>query len=214
MINSLRLFYFENTRGNAAALKILTDELGLNTALSLVLKLKWRMFYHSPFKEINREKHLSEQEKLSQKQMGPMLVLYDLLQEYGYSESDTMIVLKTLGDKIATAFLQFNVPVIKKSTYVNMTKTNKISFLEKITHRFFNANATLVLDDKDNFQFNVSHCHFSHYCKVLGYPKLAELFCSADKLFFNEYQEDIVFFRSQTLAENNKPCDFQFTWKP
>lgn len=212
MINTLRLFYFDTTRGTATALKVLVKTLGPKKAITLAAKLQWRLHQRSPFRMINQGKSLSESQKLSQKQMAPMIVLYDMLREDGYSKSETLALLKTLGDHVATEFLKFNVPIIKRNTYGKLSKTQKISALSTITRRFFNADATLTLDDADNFQFTVNHCHFAHYCKALGYPELATLFCSADKLFFDQYQDDIVFFRSQTLAEQQQPCDFQFTW--
>jgi len=213
MINSLRLFYFDNTIGNSAALKILTQELGWGDALSLVIKLKWRLFYRPPFRELNQKNRPTEKEKLSQRQMAPMVVLYELLIENGYSQKYTIELLQTLGDSVATAFLKFNVPIIKRADYGGLPQQEKLSLLTKITQRFFNAEAELSLDDNDNFGFQVNHCHFANYCKLLNLPELAPLFCSSDKLFFDTYQDDIVFFRSQTLAENNKPCDFSFTWE-
>lgn len=104
-------------------------------------------------------------------------------------------------------------PIIKREVYADLPAKQKLRLLTKITQRFFNANAELSLDEQDNFSFQVNHCHFAHYCKQLDYPQLASLFCSADKLFFDQYQEDVVFFRSQTLAGDNKPCDFRFSWK-
>jgi len=213
MINTLRLFYFDTTKGNTTALKILVEELGFSEALSLAIKLKWRLFSRSPFKGINKNNRLTEQQKLSQQQMAPMIILYDLLTENGYSKDYILELLQTLGNSVATAFLKFNVPIIKRTEYIELPKKEKLHLLTKITQRFFNADAKLSLDNDDNFGFQVNHCHFASYCKELGYQELALLFCSADKLFFDEYQDGIVFFRSQTLAAQNKPCDFMFTWK-
>lgn len=213
MINTLRLFYFDTTKGNSAALKILIKELGMSDAMTLSIQLKWRLFYHSPFNNINQLKRPNEQEKLSQRQMAPMIVLYDLLLEKGYTKDRIFALLQTLGNSVAIAFLQYNVPVIKREKYAKQSSAQKMHLLKKITQRFFNANAELSLDEKDNFSFQVNQCHFSSYCHTLGYPELASLFCSADRLFFEQYQNDIVFFRTQTLATDNKPCDFQFSWK-
>jgi len=213
MINTLRLFYFDTTKGNSTALKILKEELGFGEAISLSLTLKWRLVYRNPFKQINKQKQPSEQEKLSQRQMAPMVVLYELLNEKGYSKKYTLELLQTLSNSVATAFLKFNVPIIKRDDYIDLASEEKLNLLSKITQRFFNAEATLSLDESDNFSFQVNHCHFASYSNALGHSDLAKLFCSSDKSFFDEYQDDIVFFRSQTLATENKPCDFRFTWK-
>ena len=213
MINSLRLFYFDNTKGNSTALRVLIRELGWGEAFSLAIKLKWRLFHKSPFSELNRENKPSEKAKLSQRQMGPLVVLYELLTESGHSQKFSLELLQKLGDSVATAFLKFNVPIIKREDYGDLPRQEKMNLLTRVTQRFFNADAELSLDDNDNFGFQVNHCHFASYSKALNYPELAPLFCSSDKLFFNTYQDDITFFRSQTLAENNKPCDFNFTWK-
>jgi len=213
MINTLRLFYFDTTKGNSTALKILVEELGFGEALALSLTLKWRLFYRNPFKKINQHKRPTEPEKLSQRQMAPMVVLYELLLEKGYSKKYIFELLQTLGNSVATAFLKFNVPIIKHKDYIDLSSEKKLDLLKKITQRFFNAEATLSLDEKDNFSFQVNHCHFASYSNALGHPDLATLFCASDKNFFDEYQDDIIFFRSQTLATENKPCDFRFTWK-
>ena len=63
------------------------------------------------------------------------------------------------------------------------------------------------------FAINVHHCHFASYAIQLQVPELGPIFCESDRFFFEHYQEEVDFDRSQTLAIDSKPCDFRFRWK-
>lgn len=213
MVNSLRLYYFDFSQGNKTAVKLLINRFGLKDALALALKLQWTLVTDNPFKTLNRKNKPTEQQKLSQRQMAPVVVLFQLLQEKGLSKQQSLEVLRELIGEVATEFLKFNVPVIQKESYSNKPYAEKLSVLGKVTGRFFNAEAELTLDENDNFKFNVTRCHFANYCRKLNVPELGPLFCSADKRFFDDYQKDIVFFRSKTIAGGDGCCDFTFSWE-
>ncbi|MCG8669992.1 MAG: L-2-amino-thiazoline-4-carboxylic acid hydrolase [Pseudomonadales bacterium] len=208
----MRLFYFDMTQGNKIALQCLAEELGWKETIGLALKLQYRLITDNPFKEINRHKPPSKQEKLTQRQMGPMVVLYHLLEE-SHPRARCLQILSELSQRVAIAFLKFNVPVIEAKQYKNLPRKDKLAMLKKITQRFFNAKAELKLDSQDNFKFNVSVCYFARYAKMLNVPELAPLFCASDKIYFDNHQPDVRLIRTVTLATDNKPCDFYFQWK-
>lgn len=212
-MDRLRLFLFDFLHGNRIGLTVLVEQHGLLRALELVTQLKWRLFWKNPFEQINKANPPNQKALLSQIQMAPLLVMYDLLKEKGYSEEVILKQLQELSDKVATGFLKFNIPVIEQSQYRNLAASEKSKLLKKLTERFFNASAESRLSDDDNFTFTVNHCYFAQYAKELDRAQLGPLFCQADKLFFEQYQKDIKFIRTVTLAADNQSCDFAFQWK-
>ena len=208
----MRLYYFDLTQGNKIAVSYLAEELGWPTTLRLVAQLKLQLWTNNPFKRINREKPPSRQEKLTQRQMAPLVVLY-LLLEQQYPREKALRIASELSQRVATAFLKFNVPEIHAEHYRDLPRKDKLAQLKTITKRFFNAKAELKLDHEDNFSFTVNICYFARYARLLDLPELAPLFCAADKAYFDTYQPDVRLIRTVTLANDDKPCDFYFRWR-
>ena len=163
----------------------MVQNLGLFKALSLAIRMQFEMVFNNPFNKINKEQAPSAKAKLSQRQMGPVLVIYDILRKDGFSEEEAIDFLKKLSHEVAVEFLKFNIPDIEKNRWANESRETKLGVLQKITSRFFNAEADIHLDDADNFSFNVNKCYFAYYAKELGYQKLAPIFCASDKFFFD-----------------------------
>lgn len=213
MTPALRLAWFDAVHGNRLGLFVLKKELGWAQALRLGVKLQWRLNRQSPFAELNQQRAPTPQERLSQQQMAPVVVLYHLLRESGVSERACQALLQQLINTVAIRFLQFNVPVIRRHEFLRRTREEQERFLVRVTQRFFNAEAVLKTEGDRAFRFDVQRCHFARYCHELDVPQLANLFCQADRQFFDEHQPDVVFFRSQTLAKDQLPCDFRFEWR-
>jgi hypothetical protein len=207
-----RLYWFELKQGNRLALGVLAERLGWAAALKIAARLQWHLWRHSPFASLNAKRRPTLNERLSQHQMAPLILLHRLLLEEGLAEPEVLSLLTALSETVAMAFLQYNVPILRQQDFLRHTHAEKLRLLQRLTGRFFNAEAALSLVDDDTFRFDVQHCHFAWYSQALGVPQLAPLFCHADKRFFDEHQPDVVFFRSQTLAANQLPCDFRFTW--
>lgn len=207
----LRLYLFEFLHGNRIAIGELVNNYGLLSAVRITTKLKFRVWFANPFQEINLEKQPTAEERASQHQMAPAIVLYDLLKEMGLSEEQAIADLQSLIITVATEFLKFNVPIIKQSDYVNTDKNQRMKYFKVITSRFFNAEGELSQTGDSQMNFKVNKCQFARYSRDLGYPQLAKVFCSADKHFFDLYQPNIEFGRTVTLAEHQTPCDFSFT---
>ena len=72
--------------------------------------------------------------------------------------------------------------------------------------------ADTKLEGDDTFIINVQQCHFATYAQMLELPEVGAIFCAADRYFFEQFQKDIKFERTQTLARDGKPCDFKFNW--
>ena len=208
----MRLLYFDLKQGNNIALQCLAEHFGWPTALKLACQLKLRLWTNNPFGELNRQKPPSREEKLSQRQMVPLVVLYQLMAER-YPRAQVLQVAAQVSQRVAIAFLRFNVPQIHHAEFKDAPRETKLAKLKSVTLRFFNAKADLKLDHKDNFHFTVNTCYFARYAKLLGMPELAPLFCAADKLYFDNYQPEVQMIRTVTLATDEKPCDFYFKWR-
>lgn len=209
----LRLSYFNSVHGDPAALRLLIKELGLFRALKVGLLLKWRTLTRNPFAPMNKLKKPSTNETLSERQMAPLILGADILREMGLSPLEIRTLLEKLSRTVATAFLKFNIPIIRRVDFSSTSHADKVAILTGLTGKFFNAEAELSVDTDDNFSFTVNRCHFARYAEELGLGELATLFCEADESFFVDYQPDVAFARTHTLTGDGLPCDFRFRWK-
>jgi hypothetical protein len=208
----MRLLYFDLTQGNRIGMEVLFEQFKFK-ALPLIAKLKYRELFDSPFKNINQHKKPTKNERLSQRQMAPLVILYQLLLKEGYSKNEALEYCHAISKAVAAAFLQFNVPTIKKSEWSGATIDNKKQMLNKIANRFFNIVSINELKPNDEFTITVNSCHFAQYSKALGVPELGPVFCATDRYYFEHFQKEVQFNRSQTLAIDGLPCNFSFTWK-
>ncbi len=213
MLPEMRLLYFDITRGNWIGFQAMRAEFGFLEALSIAVAMQLRLVFRHPFSEYNKTNQVDARGRLSQRQMAPMIALYTVMQEKGYAKERAIEALRRISAAVAVEFLKFNVPIVRKQDWAGRSRDEKMGFLNKITSRFFNAEAESSLSEDDSFQFNVSKCYFAYYAQVLGVKELGPLFCESDRMFFDHYQKDIRFERNQTLAIQGQPCDFQFFWK-
>lgn len=182
----MRHFYFDLTQGNRIALQYLAHELGWRATLKLAVRLQYRLWTDHPFKRLNREKPPTREEKLTQRQMAPLVILY-LMLEHMHSRTRALRIIGELSQRVGIAFLKFNVPDIHAQDYENLPRKEMLAKLKSITQRFFNAKAELKLDHDRNFLFTVNVCYFARYAKLLNLPELAPLFCASDKVYFDAY---------------------------
>ncbi|MCB0502504.1 MAG: L-2-amino-thiazoline-4-carboxylic acid hydrolase [Bacteroidetes bacterium] len=213
--NEIRLLFFDIVKGNRIGAEIIIKELGWVKGLQIIGKLKWREINENPFDEINQKKQPTPKEKLSQRQMAPLVILHQLLQEEGFSKSESIALCKKLTKEVAVAFLDFSVPLIRKKDWKGKSKKIKEKKLNEIAGRFFNiSDSEQVVDDKDHFTLTVKGCHFAAYARALGVRELGPVFCAADGYYFEHLQKEVQYNRTQTLTDNPpKPCDFSFKWK-
>jgi hypothetical protein len=213
MLTYCRLILFDLLYGYPVSLGMLISRFGLGQTILIVTKLQFRLVLANPFKQLNQVQKPTREEKLSQKQMLPAILLYKILQEDGLAEKDAKDFVAQLVNNIAFVFLKFTVPIIKRNRVEHLPLPNQLKILTSITKRFFNAQGKAEMKSKETFSFTVSKCAFAEYSKALGVSELAPIFCASDKTYFDACQPDVALKRTLTLAEDNKPCDFVFTWK-
>lgn len=211
----MRLLYFDLTKGNRIGAKALLEELGLVEGLKVIAQLKWRELNNNPFKELNKKNPPSKKEKLSQRQMAPLVIVYQLLLENGRSKKAALEVCNKLAKEVAVAFLDYNVPKIQKKDWKGKSQQVKENKLSTIVKRFFNVSSVEEeVSANDNFKMTVLGCHFATYAKQLNVPELGPIFCAADGYYFEHYQSEVQYNRTQTLTDEiPKPCNFSFQWK-
>ncbi len=211
--NQLRLMIFDLWKGNAVGLRALARQLGWRRATIVGLQIRWRLRRNHPFAAEHYAQATTLEEKLSQQQMAPVVVLYQILLDDGMSKDQALDILEDITESVAVAFLRFSLPEIRPRDLKQTLDDNDLSLIKNLASRFFNATTHVYRADATTVAADVTHCHFAHYCRELGMPELGYLFCRVDDIYFRIYQPHMVFFRSQTLASNNKPCDFRFRAK-
>lgn len=215
MYNFFSLIIFNLFIGNAAGFKVLRQNLGVVKASRLVCRMLLRSIKHDPFSDLNEEKRLagrklSWQERNSQRQMSPALIMFDTLLASGYSVQQALGLVEEVILVVANRYLIFSVPVIRQADLEMLNRSEREKAFARIVSRFDNVLGSLKSKGDKQFDLTVVKCYFSHYCQVLGYDMLAPLFCKADQAYFNTKQPCVDLVRTQTLAQNDEPCDFSF----
>jgi hypothetical protein len=206
---SLRLAWFDRRHGDPQALLALRKTLGWREALQVALTTKHRLRHASPFAQINDQSPPTAKERLSQRQMGPLIVLDRVLADRGHDLTARLRVLQAVSHRVGMAFLRYNIPVIDATQYQRDSAEKRQQLASRLAGHFFNADG-VIAPTPAGFSFTVHHCHFARYAAQLDVQHLMPLFCGIDADYVREHQPDVVFFRSTTLAAQGQPCDFRF----
>ena len=211
MKRDIQLLIFNSFIGNPTGFKLILKQLGWMKGLNIVLKMQLNMLLKNPFHRLNRKSELlSWKERLSQKQILPAFALYDALISKKYSEKEAVALVEGVVIGVAKKFLKYTVPVINPSDLNTTNQEQRTQFFTQIVNRFPNAFGALKVEHGQTYHFTVNACLFVSYCKQLNYNNLANIFCKADKAYFDQHQPLINFSRTQTLAAQGKACDFTF----
>lgn len=211
MKRDIQLLIFNSFIGNPAGFKLITSRLGFLKGLSTVIKMQLNMVFNNPFHSLNQKNvPLSWKERLSQKQILPAFALYDVLIKQGYDKTFSISVVEDVVVGVAKKFLQFTVPVISQSDVEHSSQEERQQFFARIVDRFPNSFGQLDIHEGNAFHFSVNACLFARYSKQLGYQDLAQIFCKADRAYFDQYQPLLDFSRNETLAGGGNVCDFKF----
>lgn len=211
MKRDIQLLIFNTFVGNPTGFKLIVKRFGLLLGLSIVIKMQLNMIFRNPF-AIHNERHPIQtwKERLSQKQILPAFALYDALLAKGYSKEKSADVVEMVVVGVANEFLRYSVPTIRTADVEKTNRAERKIMFSKLVDRFPNTFGTLKIDENESYHFTVDSCLFASYCQKLGYGNLGPIFCKADRAFFDHHQPLVKFSRSQTLAENDAVCDFEF----
>lgn len=198
-------------------IQLISGELGWSAALKLLSLTQWQLITNSPFELINKTQTPSQNELKSQEQMGPIVVIFRLLQSHFHmSESEALALCRRIALDIGVSFLRASIPHFKREDYLALNTAKRTHLLDSITRKFFNNydHARLELEGDAGFSYTVEHCHFARYARELKVEALASVFCETDAIYIHQHQPEVTILRQDTLLTTQKPCDFRFTWKP
>ena len=74
---------------------------------------------------------------------------------------------------------------------------------------------TVLRDDADGFDFDVTRCRYAELYHALGIPELGPLLsCNRDAAFIDGFDPAIRFARTQTIMGGASHCDFRYRAAP
>jgi hypothetical protein len=207
--------WFEWTRGNRAALSVLRRHLGWGGLLRLLPRFLWRQLTTDPFASLPKGKPLSRRERLTRRQLRPVLILDDLLATWpGLEAGQPLSILEEVVSRSGAQFLAWSLPVMQPATWRAMSAGQRRGLVEGLLDRFFNMEAGVVEDAAADLAFDVSGCLFASLTTELGRPHLAPLFCAADSVYFEDPSVPVALRREDTIARGGDCCSFRLSFKP
>ena len=206
-----RLLWFDFSRGNPQALRILLSELGALRCLELLPRLLWLNLTRDPFKALG-QRPLSREDRFSRHQLKPVLLLDAALTEgLGLSKERAGAILGRLIAEIGATFIGTNLGALTPELWGALDAAGRARTSAEIMARFFNMEAHPVAKAKaTSFAFDVTACRFAALTRALGRPELAELYCEADRVYFEDPEVPIRLERHETIAGGGARCDFHF----
>ena len=95
---------------------------------------------------------------------------------------------------------------------------NDIAHLKRAVEKWTEAGAlelTVLRDDAEVFEFNVTRCRFAEMYARLGLGALGALLsCERDAAMIGGFNPDIHFARTQTIMGGASHCDFRYRVRP
>jgi hypothetical protein len=91
---------------------------------------------------------------------------------------------------------------------------NSLAHLKRAVEKWTEAGAlelTVLRDDADAFEFDVTRCRFAEMYARLGLADLgAVLSCARDAAMIDGFNPEIAFTRTQTIMGGASRCDFRY----
>ena len=91
---------------------------------------------------------------------------------------------------------------------------NDIAQLKRVVEKWTEAGAlelTVLRDDPEAFEFDVTRCRFAEMYVRLGLSDLGALLsCARDAAMIDGFNPDITFTRTQTIMGGASHCDFRY----
>lgn len=73
---------------------------------------------------------------------------------------------------------------------------------------------TVLRDDADAFEFDVTRCHYAELYHALGLADFGPLLsCNRDGAMIAGFNPDIAFRRTQTILQGASHCDFRYRYR-
>jgi hypothetical protein len=102
----------------------------------------------------------------------------------------------------------------KQSGCAAAASGNDLAHLKQAVAKWTEGGAlelTVLRDDAEAFEFNVTRCRFAEMYARLGLAHLGGLLsCARDAAMINGFNPEIAFQRTQTIMEGAPHCDFRY----
>src|SRR5262249_45162512 len=91
---------------------------------------------------------------------------------------------------------------------------NDLAHLKDVVAKWIEGGAlelTVLRDDGEAFEFNVTRCRFAEMYRRLGLADLGPLLsCNRDAAMIEGFNPDITLTRTQTIMQDATHCDFRY----
>ena len=196
-------------RTSLKSVLVLRSALGWVEAISVGMALQKRIKAGEPFK--NLPAPVSEKDEKSRMQIGPAIVLYEVLLER-HTKEEALALVRDVSKEGAIIFLGTILPKIDRAWYDSLNEETKEVSLLELVERFPNSSIGALSFEADAFSFEVKRCAFVELANSTSHPELARVFCEGDGVYFERHVPNVSFERPTALASGGSCCDFRFKW--
>lgn len=202
--------WFEVSGGHAAAVRVLARELGAGRAVRAIAGMARRQIFADPFRDLPKADGVGDW--LTRRQLGPVLLLDDALQEdLGLDAAAAAAVLGTLVSEVGATLLRRRFPALDAARWAAADPADRERLARAVFARLGNVAQADVTTTAESMAIDIRACRFVALCAAVGRPHLAPLFCAADDAFFDRPEAPARLVRTGTLATGADRCDFRFS---
>ena len=189
--------------------KVLIKSLGWVRAMGLGMTMKRRLSKGAPWAQLGPP--VDVREEWSRAQVGPAIVLYQLLKEIPHPEP--LQLTKQVVVTGAVPWMKWAIGTIEPDTYKGMSETERDDWFQGKSQRFFNMRMKSHATGPEHVEFEVEACSFPSLCQRTDVPELAPVFCAVDAHYFGGVQQGIALNRPSTIAGGDSGCSFHLAWE-
>ena len=193
------------------ALRTLNQQIGLWLTIRCCFHIMLRSVLDPPFKDL--EKPRNHKEVSSRRQIADAVIIYKFLKLL-MAQTRALEVTSTVIVASGQLFIDSFLKDITHERLVEIDEPTRQALADDRLSRFPNMTSQITTIAEDALSFQVQHCHFVHLCAAADVPELTQAFCKVDDAYFSEMRKDIELIRPQTLARDNRPCEFHLKFKP
>jgi hypothetical protein len=200
-----------NSRIKNAAIKILIKELGFKRLMQIAPKLSARKKRGEPWQGLPLPQ--DSKDKASRALIEDAILLYrELLLIISQSEAERII--RNVIIESAIMQLYSLIPTLTKEAIAKLTPDQRKEQFCQIINQFPNADWTIQKVEPWKYQYYITRCRLVELIQATGHPELKNAFCAGDGIYFERYQKEVAFNRSQKIGDGASYCDFIFEVAP
>jgi len=188
--------------------KVLLKSLGWVRAMGLGLTMKRRLSSGAPWGRLDPSADVRED--WSRAQVGPAIVLYQLLKENSHPEP--LNLMREVVVTGAVPWMKWAIGTIEPDAYREMSDVERDGWFKGKSQRFLNMRMKSHATGEEHVQFEVEACSFPSLCQRTNVPELASVFCAVDAHYFGGVQQGIALTRPTTIAGGDSGCSFHLAW--